>query len=157
MYGAQVEDPALGDRIQAQPPAHIVIALSGGVQEKLGRYLLDQLVRPSDLRSPTSSRRQGYGLAGRPLTSDVRSPTSDLRHRPAIHCIGGALGFVTGYQVAIPNWADRLYLGWLLRLLSNPRRFLPRARDAFALPGMILRYGKEFPAAGGRRREKLKR
>ena len=69
------------------------------------------------------------------------------RRPPAFHCIGGALGFVTGYQVAIPNWADRLYLGWLLRLLSNPKRFLPRSRDAFALPGMIRRYGKELPVA----------
>ena len=149
MYGGQVQDPALRDRIRAQPPTHIVIALSGGVQEKLGFYLRAQSVRPSDLRSPTSSLHQGYGSAGRP-------PTSSLREAPAIHCIGGALGFVTGYQVAIPNWADRLYLGWLLRLLANPRRFIPRALDAFALPGLIMRYGKELPAAeavGGRRSE----
>jgi N-acetylglucosaminyldiphosphoundecaprenol N-acetyl-beta-D-mannosaminyltransferase len=110
MYDAHVEDPALRDRIQAQPPEHVVIALSGGVQEKLGFYL-----------------------------------RGESQQRPTIHCIGGALGFVTGYQVAIPNWADRLYLGWFLRLLSNPKRFLPRALDAFALPGMIRRHGKELP------------
>jgi len=110
MYGPRVGDPALLDRIQSHQPRHIVIALSGGVQEKLGLYLGE-----------------------------------NLRHRPAIHCIGAALGFVTGYQVAIPNWADRLYLGWLIRLLANPRRFFPRAISAFALPGMIMRYGEEMP------------
>jgi len=110
MYGPRVEDPALLDRIQSHQPRHIVIALSGGVQEKLGFYLRE-----------------------------------NLRHRPAIHCIGAALGFVTGYQVAIPNWADRLYLGWLIRLLANPRRFFPRAISAFALPGMIMKYGEEMP------------
>lgn len=116
IYGPHVEDQILLDRLRTRPPEHVVIALSGGVQEKLGFY----------------------------LRSNLRSPTSDLRP-PAIHCIGAALGFVTGYQVAIPNWADRLYLGWLLRLVSNPRRFFPRALSAFALPGMIMQYGQNLP------------
>jgi exopolysaccharide biosynthesis WecB/TagA/CpsF family protein len=110
IYGSRVEDRALLDRIQAQKPGNVVIALSGGVQEKLGHYLRDQ-----------------------------------SQHRPAIHCIGAALGFVTGYQVAIPNWVDRLYLGWFLRLISNPRKFLPRARDAFVLPWLISKYGETLP------------
>lgn len=110
IYGARVEDPLLLERVQATAPQHIVIALSGGVQEKLGFYLRDH-----------------------------------ASHRPAIHCIGAALGFITGYQVGIPNWADRLYLGWLFRLVANPRRFLPRAMSAFALPSMIARYGGRLP------------
>ena len=110
IYGARVEDPALLERLRPRRPVHLVIALSGGVQEKLGFYL-----------------RENY---------------SD---RLAIHCIGAALGFVTGYQIAIPNWADRFYLGWLLRLLANPRKFLPRALSALALPGMIVKYGEELP------------
>lgn len=43
----------------------------------------------------------------------------------AIHCIGAALGFLTGDQVHIPNWADKVYLGWLLRSLAQPRVFIP--------------------------------
>jgi UDP-N-acetyl-D-mannosaminuronic acid transferase (WecB/TagA/CpsF family) len=105
-----VEDPILLARVQARRPNHIVIALSGGVQEKLGAYLRAQ-----------------------------------YPHHPAIHCIGAALGFITGYQVAIPDWADRLYLGWLVRLLSNPRKFLPRALSALALPWLIARYGERLP------------
>ena len=65
--------------------------------------------------------------------------------RPAIHCIGGALGFVTGDQVAIPDWADRFYLGWLLRLLSEPRAFLPRLWKARVLPRLLLKYGEHLP------------
>jgi exopolysaccharide biosynthesis WecB/TagA/CpsF family protein len=110
IYGTAVGDSALLERVQARRPGHLIIALSGGVQEKLGLYL-----REND------------------------------SHRPAIHCIGAALGFITGYQVAIPNWADRLYLGWLFRLLSNPRRYLPRALSALALPGMIIRYNEDLP------------
>jgi N-acetylglucosaminyldiphosphoundecaprenol N-acetyl-beta-D-mannosaminyltransferase len=122
IYGSRVEDPALLDRIRAQQPSHVVIALSGGVQEKLGFYLRERCPPPTDLRPPSSD------FPG-----------------PAIHCIGAALGFVTGYQVAIPTWADRLYLGWLVRLLANPRKFLPRALSAFALPGLIMRYGERLP------------
>jgi hypothetical protein len=125
-----VEDPTLLARVQAQRPNHIIIALSGGVQEKLGAYLRENCLRPSDLRPPTS---------------DLRLPTSDHRP-PAIHCIGAALGFITGYQVAIPDWADRFYLGWLIRLLANPRKFLPRAMSALALPGLILKFGRDLPS-----------
>lgn len=110
IYGAQVEDPLLIERISARQPRHVIIALSGGVQEKLGFYL-----------------REHAGC------------------RPAIHCIGAALGFITGYQIAIPAWADRLFLGWAFRFISQPRRFLPRALQAAALPGMIIRNGENLP------------
>jgi len=122
IYGTCVEDSALLESMRMRKPGHVVIALSGGVQEKLGFYLREKLFAPADLRPPTS----------------------DLRY-PVIHCIGAALGFITGYQVAIPTWADRLYLGWLIRLLANPRKFFPRAMSALALPGMIMKYGQALP------------
>ncbi len=68
-----------------------------------------------------------------------------LSVRPAIHCIGAAIGFLTGDQVAIPDWADRLYLGWLLRLFSQPRIFIPRLARAAAVPWMIARWRSEMP------------
>jgi len=74
-----------------------------------------------------------------------------LEYRPAFHCIGAALGFLTGDQVAIPDWADRLYLGWFLRLLAQPRIFIPRLTRAAAVPWMIARYGGELPPLRGRR------
>ena len=63
----------------------------------------------------------------------------------AIHCVGGALAFITGDQVAIPDWADRIYLGWFLRLLSQPRVFVPRLWRARILPGLIFRNGSNPP------------
>ncbi len=69
----------------------------------------------------------------------------NLSNRPAIHCTGAALGFITGDQVAIPDWVDRFYLGWLLRLLAQPRRFIPRLAQAFELPWLIWKYGENVP------------
>ena len=49
-----------------------------------------------------------------------------LDYRPSIHCIGAAIGFLSGEQARIPMWADFLYLGWLFRCLSAPGKFIPR-------------------------------
>lgn len=109
-YGAIVSDRELLDKIERHKAKHIIIAIGGGPQEKLGRCLRD-----------------------------------NLSYRPAIHCIGAALGFLTGDQVPIPNWADRFYLGWLLRLFAQPRIFIPRLARALELPWLIARYGSELP------------
>ena len=109
-YGTPVEDRALASALESERPGHIVIGLGGGVQEKLGLYLRE-----------------------------------NLSYRPAIHCIGAALGFLTGDQKPIPDWADRLYLGWLLRLVRNPRLYLRRFWAAHELPGLIMRYGERLP------------
>ena len=74
----------------------------------------------------------------------------NLSYRPAIHCIGAALGFITGDQISIPDWADRSYLGWFFRLLAQPRVFIPRLSRAFELPWLIWKYGEKLPVARGR-------
>ena len=109
-YGGLVEDPSLLKLLERRRPAHVVIGIGSGPQEKLGPYLRDH-----------------------------------LSYRPAIHCIGAALGFLTGDQVAIPDWADRFYLGWLLRLFAQPRIFIPRLARAAVLPWMMLKFGRELP------------
>jgi UDP-N-acetyl-D-mannosaminuronic acid transferase (WecB/TagA/CpsF family) len=110
IYGSPVEDSVLLEKIRSQQPRHVIIALSGGIQEKLGSYL---------------HHSAGYSLA--------------------IHCIGGALGFIAGYQTAISPWADRFYLGWFMRLIADPRVFLPRLWEARSLPNLISKYGPELP------------
>jgi UDP-N-acetyl-D-mannosaminuronic acid transferase (WecB/TagA/CpsF family) len=115
IYGAAVEDEILVRRILERHPRHIIIGLTGGVQEKLGAFLRNRL----DLDT-------------------------------TIHCIGGALGSLTGDQIAIPSWADRFYLGWLFRLVAQPRIFIPRLTRALALPWMIIKYGKDLPSARSR-------
>jgi exopolysaccharide biosynthesis WecB/TagA/CpsF family protein len=114
-YGFEVEDRNLLALIEQRRPAHIIIAIGSGAQEKLGYYLRD-----------------------------------NLSYRPAIHCIGAALGFLTGDQIAIPDWADRLCLGWLLRLVGQPRRFIPRLSRGLELPWLIWKYGEELPPMRGR-------
>ena len=113
-YVAQVRDDALVAKIDNHPPVHVVIGIGGGVQEKLGLYLKE-----------------------------------NLRARPAIHCIGAALAFLTGDQPPIPMWADRFYLGWLLRLLRQPRVYAPRYLSALRLPLLIFRYRESLPPLSG--------
>jgi exopolysaccharide biosynthesis WecB/TagA/CpsF family protein len=69
----------------------------------------------------------------------------NLSYRPAIHCIGAALGFITGDQRSIPEWADRFYLGWLRRLIAQPRVFIPRLSRGLELPRLIWRFGDRLP------------
>lgn len=69
-----------------------------------------------------------------------------LDYRPGIHCIGAAIAFLSGDQVRIPVWADQMGLGWLLRCLSSPQRYVPRYWAARKLVGLMLRYRDQLPA-----------
>jgi UDP-N-acetyl-D-mannosaminuronic acid transferase (WecB/TagA/CpsF family) len=109
-YLRPARDQTLLGMVRQIHPRHIVIAIGGGIQDKLGLYLLEQ-----------------------------------LDYRPAVHCIGAALGFLTGDQVRIPAWADRLYVGWFFRSLAQPRIFIPRFWSARWLPGLIWRYRDRLP------------
>jgi UDP-N-acetyl-D-mannosaminuronic acid transferase (WecB/TagA/CpsF family) len=70
----------------------------------------------------------------------------NLSYLPAIHCIGAAIAFLSGDQVHIPVWADKFYLGWLFRSLSEPKRFIPRYWAAFRLFPLMLRNRANLPA-----------
>jgi N-acetylglucosaminyldiphosphoundecaprenol N-acetyl-beta-D-mannosaminyltransferase len=69
----------------------------------------------------------------------------NLHFRPAIHCIGAAIAFLSGDQVRIPAWADRLYLGWLFRCISD-FRFVSRYWSARKLLPLILHYRDHLPS-----------
>ena len=114
-YGSEVEDRNLLSALEQHRPAHVVVAIGSGPQEKLGFYLRE-----------------------------------NLSYRPAIHCTGAALGFITGDQTSIPDWADRFYLGWFFRLLAQPRTFIPRLSRALELPWLIWKYGEKLPPMRGR-------
>lgn len=66
-------------------------------------------------------------------------------YRPVIHCIGAAIGFLTGEQGRIPDWADRFYLGWLVRLWGSPRLHLPRSFKSVRVIPLMIRYRRELP------------
>ncbi len=70
-----------------------------------------------------------------------------LSYRPAIHCIGAAIAFLSGDQVRIPMWADRFYLGWLFRAVSEPKRYFPRYWAARKLLGLMRRNRSQLPHA----------
>jgi N-acetylglucosaminyldiphosphoundecaprenol N-acetyl-beta-D-mannosaminyltransferase len=119
-YGPITEDQQLFAVIDSRRPAHIVIGIGNGPQEKLGHFLRQR-----------------------------------LSYKPAIHCIGAALGFLTGDQQPVPEWADRFYLGWFFRLLAQPRIFIPRLARALELPWLIWEYGVKLPPVRpGVRRQK---
>ncbi|MDB6078982.1 MAG: glycosyltransferase [Akkermansiaceae bacterium] len=82
-------------------PDWIVLCLGGGRQEKVA-YFLTQNLSSFQADAPVGSRR------------------------PAILCTGAAIAFLTGGQANIPTWADRLYLGWFLRIAKDPGAFIPR-------------------------------
>ncbi|MGA2247601.1 MAG: WecB/TagA/CpsF family glycosyltransferase [Verrucomicrobiota bacterium] len=66
--------------------------------------------------------------------------------KPCIHCIGAAIGFLTGNQVYIPGWADKFFLGWLFRCFSEPGKFVPRYWKALGLLPLMIRYRENPPA-----------
>jgi UDP-N-acetyl-D-mannosaminuronic acid transferase (WecB/TagA/CpsF family) len=100
-----LSDPALLQWAEARKAPYIIIAIGGGVQERVGYFLRE-----------------------------------NLSYRPSIVCIGAAVGFITGTQVRIPVWADRLMLGWVFRILAAPKRFLPRYWKALQLVGLMVKY-----------------
>lgn len=110
MYHGELDDPKLLALLSEQRPKHVVVAVGGGTQERLGMYMKHA-----------------------------------LDYRPAIHCIGAAIAFLSGDQVRIPMWADRIGLGWLLRCMSDPKCYVPRYWSARKLVGMMLRYRDRMP------------
>jgi N-acetylglucosaminyldiphosphoundecaprenol N-acetyl-beta-D-mannosaminyltransferase len=73
----------------------------------------------------------------------------NLSYLPAIHCIGAAIAFLSGDQVKIPVWADRGYLGWLFRSISEPGRYVPRYWNARKLLYLLVRYRERLPVPPG--------
>ena len=55
------------------------------------------------------------------------------KNKFSILCTGAAISFFTKEQAPINQFIDRLYLGWLFRLLFNPSVFLKRYLSAFKL------------------------
>jgi len=70
----------------------------------------------------------------------------NLSYKPAIHCVGAAIAFLSGDQVRIPVWVDHAGLGWLWRSASNPVAFVPRYWSARRLVPMMMQYGERMPS-----------
>lgn len=68
-----------------------------------------------------------------------------LLYRPCIHCVGSSLAFLTNCERPIPQSAEAAGVGWLFRLIAQPRMILPRIGIAFALWRMLSRDRSELP------------
>jgi UDP-N-acetyl-D-mannosaminuronic acid transferase (WecB/TagA/CpsF family) len=64
----------------------------------------------------------------------------NLSYKPAIICTGAAIAFKTGQQTQIPVWVDKLYLGWLWRVIENPKKYGKRFWEARKAVSLILKY-----------------
>ena len=64
----------------------------------------------------------------------------NLSYRPSIICTGAAIAFLTGMQAPIPVWADTLMIGWLLRCLHAPAKFVPRMWKGLRLMSILAKY-----------------
>jgi len=70
---------------------------------------------------------------------------TELGPKPVVIATGAAIAFFTGSQLRIPRWADRLYLGWLMRTVKNPRWMIPRYAAAVRLPLLLSKLVHKRP------------
>jgi UDP-N-acetyl-D-mannosaminuronic acid transferase (WecB/TagA/CpsF family) len=105
-------------------------------------------VRDDALLELVRRRRPRYvfiGVGGGPQEKLGAWLKARLDYRPAILCTGAAIAFLTGEQARIPAWADRARLGWLMRCVQDPRRFVPRYWQARKLVSLYRKWGEELP------------
>ena len=58
---------------------------------------------------------------------------NNINFKVSIICSGAAISFFTKEQAPITDYLDKIYLGWLIRIIFNPFVFLPRYLSAFRL------------------------
>jgi UDP-N-acetyl-D-mannosaminuronic acid transferase (WecB/TagA/CpsF family) len=131
-----IKDDELVRRVSDRHPRVVMLAIGGGVQERVGLMLRRELGEAS--------------CDGEPDTADLtlglsRQHPTGRQGGPAILCLGAAIAFLTGGQANIPPWADKLILGWLFRLISNPQKFWRRYWDAVGLARLLWRNRERLP------------
>jgi UDP-N-acetyl-D-mannosaminuronic acid transferase (WecB/TagA/CpsF family) len=141
-----IQDDELVRLIEARRPRVVMLAIGGGVQERVGLMLRAKLRSCAAVEEESLSGSDEQGPETFNLNSTLnRRPPAERREGPAILCLGAAIAFLTGGQASIPPWADKLILGWLLRLLSNPRKFWRRYWDAVGLVRILNRNRDRLP------------
>ena len=63
----------------------------------------------------------------------------NLNKKTKIICTGAAISFFTKDQAPINQFIDKVYLGWLIRILFQPIIFFPRYIKAIKLFGIVLK------------------
>ena len=57
----------------------------------------------------------------------------NIKYKVSIMCTGAALAFMTGEQAPINKFIDKIYLGWLTRIIWNPKLYLGRILKSFKI------------------------
>ena len=63
----------------------------------------------------------------------------NINHKCTILCTGAAIAYFSGDQAPMNIFFDKLYLGWLIRILFDPKVFLPRYLKTFSLFFIVLK------------------
>ena len=114
-YGSEVEDRDLVALIDQHRPAHVIIAIGSGAQEKLGYYLRE-----------------------------------NLSYRPAIHCTGAALGFITGDQSCNSRLGRPILSRLVLAIASAAAHFHPPTVPRSRASVVDLEIWRKFATAAKR-------
>ena len=64
----------------------------------------------------------------------------NISFHSTILCTGAAISFFTGSQAKISPTIDKFYLGWLARIISNPKIYFPRYFNAIKFFSEFFRY-----------------
>ena len=62
----------------------------------------------------------------------------NIKFNVTIFCTGAAIAFLTKRQAPINDFIDKIYLGWFIRLLYNPRKYFKRILGSFKLIKFFL-------------------
>lgn len=67
-------------------------------------------------------------------------------------CIGATIDFLAGEKPRAPRWVQRVGFEWFHRMMSEPKRLLPRyARNAVVFPGIVVREWRGRPPSATER------
>tara|TARA_Y100000590_G_scaffold357023_1_gene411636 strand:+ start:594 stop:1307 length:714 start_codon:yes stop_codon:yes gene_type:complete len=64
---------------------------------------------------------------------------NNINFKSSIFCTGAAIAFLTKTQAPINDTIDKLYLGWLVRTIHNPKKFLIRTIKSLSLIKQFLK------------------
>lgn len=145
----EIIDDELVRRINTRRPRVVMLAIGGGVQERVGLMLRNRITEDKGRTTADGGRRaeDAEPRLNQEGRKDSRCEERGEATCPAILCLGAAIAFLSGAgdQARIPMWADRMMLGLFIRFLGNPRRYWRRYVDSLPLAGMIRRYRDQLP------------
>jgi|688.fasta_scaffold52823_6 UDP-N-acetyl-D-mannosaminuronic acid transferase (WecB/TagA/CpsF family) len=64
----------------------------------------------------------------------------NIKFKLSIFCLGGAISFITGTQAPINSFFDKYYLGWFIRIIHRPDRFILRTIKSILLVKLVIKH-----------------